>query len=483
MLYGNDRQCRSSGFDSLDETIGEALAVCAEAVSTCIDLFAGGSAYVHVLETVYFTVIFILRSILKLADLARITANTHIFMVLQTLAYWIDAIIYRCLYALDECGRFDLDHLKANMAFRSLVYVCVSAISAIPMIYSSCNYRYGSTTPVPLSPSCLLYDQIHVVLDTNVLPRRYRRAAKLAKHNPILQGLIEVAEQRANRLLRSFDELEREVWGTTSQADFSTSQFKVDADPERISSGLENFGEERWCFWKRTLDQALKVQVPENCLTEEFREARRIGLDRDISDSHEFRWRTVMNDDRNWAHYQLRRGTRYKWGQYLRSNMDWNWDLGTCMKHLFKIWNLTQEGPAAHSISTSSPAVHLVVVPGESWSILAEEAHSALPKEVKIAYKTKVGKTQYSLFVPASPSPGHDRPIPETATSGPSVGEQEIDKMEDGDSSSGASKPGAHADRPVEALNDDVEGMETVCVVGVTEARKGGDAISICSLD
>lgn len=55
--------------------------------------------------------------------------------------------------------------------------------------------------------------------------------------------------------------------------------------------------------------------------------------------------------------------------------------------------------------------------------------------------------------------------------------------MEDGDSSSDASKPEAHADTPVEVLNDDVEGKETVCVVGVTEARKGGDAISICSLD
>lgn len=139
--------------------------------------------------------------------------------------------------------------------------------------------------------------------------------------------------------------------------------------------------------------------------------------------------------------------------------------------------------PPAHATSAPSPAVDLGVVPGESWSILADEAHGALPKEVKIAYKTKDGKTQYTSFVPASSSPGHDHPISETATSGPSGGAQVIDEMETGASSSDSSQTEAYEDTPVEAFNDDVEGKETVCDVGVTEVRKGGDAISICSLD
>lgn len=176
-------------------------------------------------------------------------------------------------------------------------------------------------------------------------------------------------------------------------------------------------------------------------------------------------------------------GTRHEWGQRPCCDRD----MRNCRKRLDKLEKQIREGLSApaHTTPTSSPAVDLgvTVVPGESWNILADEAHGALPKEVTIAYKTKDGRTQYTSFVPAPPTPGHHHPISETATSGPSVGEQEIDKMEDGDSSSDASQPEVHADTPVEAVNDDVEGKEMVCVVGVTEVRKGGDATSICSLD
>lgn len=126
MLNRNDRHCRSSGLDSLVDTIGEALAVCAEAVSACISPYARGNAYIRILETVYFTVIFILQSIPKLADLARTIANSHIYIVLQTLAFWVNMIVYRCLFPLQECWRFDKNKMKAKMAFRSLASVCVS---------------------------------------------------------------------------------------------------------------------------------------------------------------------------------------------------------------------------------------------------------------------------------------------------------------------------------------------------------------------
>lgn len=159
--------------------------------------------------------------------------------------------------------------------------------------------------------------------------------------------------------------------------------------------------------------------------------------------------------------------------------------LKACCERLDMLVKQIREGssPPAHATPTPSPAVDLGVVPGESWSILAEEAHGALPKEVKIAYKTNDGRTQYTSFTPVSPSAGQDHPISETATSGPSVGEQEIDKMEDGDSSSDSSQPEAHADTPVGEFNDNIEGKETANDVGFTEVREGGDVISICSLD
>lgn len=122
---------RSCGLDSLEDTVGEACAICAEAISTCIGLFARGDAYTHILETVYFTVIFVLRSIHELVDYAKTTANKQIYMILRTLSSWIDAIVYRCLNASYDDRRYDIDKLKVKMLFRSLVHVYVSAIDSL----------------------------------------------------------------------------------------------------------------------------------------------------------------------------------------------------------------------------------------------------------------------------------------------------------------------------------------------------------------
>lgn len=122
----NDLQFRSSGLDSLDDTLGETCAVCAEAVSTCVDPYAQGESYTHILETVYFTVIFLLRSIQDhaLASFTNVTANRYIHLVLRTLVSWIDAIVFRCLCFINiHRYRFDLDNLKAKMVFMTLAQV------------------------------------------------------------------------------------------------------------------------------------------------------------------------------------------------------------------------------------------------------------------------------------------------------------------------------------------------------------------------
>lgn len=304
-----------------------------------------------------------------------------------------------------------------------------------------------------------------------ILPRRYREAAKSAEDIPIVQGLIESTKQRTWCLLRSFDELEREVWGWANNF---KSQSEIDADP--LCDSPYNFGDVWWKRWRCALERARRAQVPENNLTEEFRKYRRVRVERDPTQDPEDWCRNV---GRRWGYYHQRRKMRYKWGRYFLSNMDWDWDLGTCMKRLFKIEKPNRVGPLpdAHSTSASSPAIDMDVVPGESWSILAEEARAMAPKEVKIAYKTKDGRTQYTSFVPASPSPGHEHPISQTAASGPSSGEHEIDKLETGASSSDVSQSEAHETTPVEAYNGDVEGKEMAYDVGVTEVRERGDVI------
>lgn len=118
---------RLYGLDSLTDTIGVACAICSDAVSMCITSESRGDAYMHILETVYFTVIFVLRSIHELADFARTTADRYIYMILRTLACLMDAIVYRCLYHSVIQKRFDMDLLKNHIALRSLGLVYVLA--------------------------------------------------------------------------------------------------------------------------------------------------------------------------------------------------------------------------------------------------------------------------------------------------------------------------------------------------------------------
>lgn len=190
------------------------------------------------------------------------------------------------------------------------------------------NYRDDDTEHM-LLPESYRRAREFEVLENAALPRRHREATEWYGKTFPIQSLIEVAKQRTRRLLRSLDELEREVWGSASQKRSITSQAKIDADPHWYD--LDNFGDIWWERWEKTLGRARRAQVTENELTEEFREARRIGLDspRDLNSN-------APCDKRNWPYYQLHRDSRNKWGQYLRSNVDWDWDLGSCMRRLLE---------------------------------------------------------------------------------------------------------------------------------------------------
>lgn len=122
MINRDNHFFRISGLEFLDDTIGESCAICAEAVSTCINRRARGDAYIHTLETIYFTVIFIIRSIHELASFVRSSGNRQILIVLRTIACWIDAVVYRCLTDFsDLLWKFDMNQLNARIAFYGLV--------------------------------------------------------------------------------------------------------------------------------------------------------------------------------------------------------------------------------------------------------------------------------------------------------------------------------------------------------------------------
>lgn len=216
--------------------------------------------------------------------------------------------------------------------------------------------------------------------------------------NPVVQSLTKVSIRRTQRLLGSFDELEKEILGNTLTTRSSPSLLKIKSDPLWFS--LHDFGQQWWESWETTLERARGVQVQRNSLAEEFSVARNIGLGRDPYASE---WQ-VIEDRRNWAYYQLHRLSRNKWGQYLRSNMDWDWDLGTCMKCMFMVEKEACAGPSpAMAVpQTSRRAMDSDTIRDGTLRISLDESHGGVPMAVQVEYKTKTGETHTILFVPKS---------------------------------------------------------------------------------
>lgn len=71
-------------------------------------------------------------------------------MVLQTIACWVDAVVYRCFFhhAIQQ-GRFDIDLVKNNIALRSLVlvYVLVKSYRDFLCYISDVDSIIGTMTP------------------------------------------------------------------------------------------------------------------------------------------------------------------------------------------------------------------------------------------------------------------------------------------------------------------------------------------------
>lgn len=117
------------------------------------------------------------------------------------------------------------------------------------------------------------------------------------------------------------------------------------------------------------------MHVLESEATKEFLEARRALL--------------------GWEHYKAICQMRNLWGEYLRSNLDWDWDTANYLEHLFKLPEETI--PPTAQIAT----VSLNAGMPDTWKISTEVS---LPKEVKIVYKSATGETKYKTFMPCPSS-------------------------------------------------------------------------------
>lgn len=121
---------------------------------------------------------------------------------------------------------------------------------------------------------------------------------------------VDASVKRTCRLLTSFDELKNEIRCSVENAEnASPSGFPHPIAPVEGYDSLLS-----------SLDRARQVQVCENKVTEEFIHSR------DDEDSGVVEWLQY----RGWHH------TRRLWSEELRSNLDWDWDLSSSLKHLFK---------------------------------------------------------------------------------------------------------------------------------------------------
>lgn len=85
---------------------------------------------------------------------------------------------------------------------------------------------------------------------------------------------------------------------------------------------------------------------------------------------------------------------RRRWGEYLRCNMDWEWDTGSCLKRLFKI-----ETPL------SPNSIDLEIAEGNSrdrdiLQVKIGGARMTMPEGIQVPYKDEFGRIRYKTFYP-----------------------------------------------------------------------------------
>ena len=183
---------------------------------------------------------------------------------------------------------------------------------------------------------------------------------------------MDIHARRTRRVLNSFSELQWEVH------DAATS-FRVENVMKEVCSPAchDLLGDSLW----DTLRRARNAVVPENDLTRKFLEAR----------VPEY----VKGEERNWrwGNYKLLCRYRHQWGQYLRSDLEWDWDVAGSLRRLFRI--KSSAAIVSYHISHSS----IAVTGGESLRISKEGTLSVaverIPKVVEIQYKSASGKMRY----------------------------------------------------------------------------------------
>ena len=197
------------------------------------------------------------------------------------------------------------------------------------------------------------------------LPRRFRCMSGI-KRPPAILNYYTTYLSASHRLLASGDELAREVQSSASplgcfiSASILTSSQHVPTE----------WTEERL---RCTFGRAQQVHVCRDDLTVEFLVAR-----------YHTHYRQNEEDMGKWEWYKENQEYRHHWGQFLRCNFDWDWDLSFCMRRLFK------------QTKTQHPSVKLSLTPDGGWHLTFSA--NRVPETLEAEYRTETGEIRYRTF-------------------------------------------------------------------------------------
>ena len=209
---------------------------------------------------------------------------------------------------------------------------------------------------------------------------------------PIVERLVESFIPRILRVLRNVDELEREVLDSSpshgsrlSVSQEDTNEAGIQLSDEELRQALQ-------------LARSAKLTVPRNNKTEEFYVV-----------CEEKDW----GSDWGWKGFKEKCRNRRAWGEYFRSELDWDWDLAGSLKRMYKLprdRSKPSPGPTKHGESQfpSSCACPDSEPNPSTGNLKDERLHvetvvDGPVNEVQVPVRSPTGEITYKTFFAGPP--------------------------------------------------------------------------------
>lgn len=295
--------------------VGEACLLLARATSWLWSGRMSRPAYFDIAETSWLLVIFLIKSGVELGCYATITGRTrHVaHAALSTLSCWLDTAVYSVLCRTHTPETNVVKHIEYVLSIYALFLryylAIVNSCHFTDNIFCYCTKcSADSYTRILFHQSVSRVDKVSVIA-RDVLPRRIR--TEVVDLIQVFHHNLDAYRRRALRLVSSSEELEREI------RDNAWKEAKSESPLDLITPDDEALSIERLQY---SLLKAQQVQA-RGPLTEEFVSARFAGMERMQA----------------WKEYKEHCQLRHTWGEYFRSNLDWDWDPSHSLKHLYGI--------------------------------------------------------------------------------------------------------------------------------------------------